>query len=169
MVLCLFVCFFKYIWLHWVLFAAFQNLVEAWGILVPWPGTEPRPLALGARSLSHWTTMEIPSVAFLSYKQHKGLPWWLRWCGICLPMQETQETRVQSLCLEDPLKKEMPTHFNILSWRMDKAPCTEEPGGLHTVNGVTKSQTQLKWLNNNNTKKTHRILYYISNIRWTAA
>jgi len=61
-----------------------------------------------------------------------------------LAMQETQETRVQSLCLEDPLKKEMPTHFNILSWRMDKAPCTEEPGGLHTVHGVTKSQTQLK-------------------------
>ena len=28
--------------------------------LVPWPGTEPRPPALGAWSLSHWTTREVP-------------------------------------------------------------------------------------------------------------
>ena len=29
-------------------------------------------------------------------------------------MQETQETRVQSLVLEDPLEEEMATHFNSL-------------------------------------------------------
>ena len=28
--------------------------------LVPWPGIEPSPLALGAWSLSHWTTREVP-------------------------------------------------------------------------------------------------------------
>ena len=28
--------------------------------LVPWPGIEPRPPTLGAWSLSHWTTMEVP-------------------------------------------------------------------------------------------------------------
>ena len=28
--------------------------------LVPWPGTEPWPLALGAQSLSHWITREVP-------------------------------------------------------------------------------------------------------------
>ena len=28
--------------------------------LVPWPGIEPRPPALGAPSLIHWTTREIP-------------------------------------------------------------------------------------------------------------
>ena len=28
--------------------------------LVPWPGTEPRPPPLGAQSLSHWTTREVP-------------------------------------------------------------------------------------------------------------
>ena len=28
--------------------------------LVPWPGIEPRPLALGVQSLSHWTTREVP-------------------------------------------------------------------------------------------------------------
>ena len=51
--------------------------------------------------------MEIPSVGFLSYKQHKGLPWWFRWWGICLPMQETQ---IQSLGQKDPLEEEMATH-----------------------------------------------------------
>ena len=29
--------------------------------LVPWPGTEPWPLALGAQSLSHWITSEVPA------------------------------------------------------------------------------------------------------------
>ena len=30
--------------------------------LVPWPGIEPRPSALGAWSLSHWITREVPSL-----------------------------------------------------------------------------------------------------------
>ena len=38
-----------------------------------------------------------------------------------------QETWVQSLGWEDPLKKEMATHSSILAWR---SPWTEEPGGL---------------------------------------
>ena len=35
--------------------------------LVPWPGIEPRPPALGAQSLSHWTTREVPKSNF----------WWM--------------------------------------------------------------------------------------------
>ena len=46
------------------------------------------------------------------------------------------ETWVQSLGQEDPLEKEMATHFSILAW---KIPWTEEP----TVHGVAKSQTRL--------------------------
>ena len=42
-------------------------------------------------------------------------------------MQETQETWVQSLGLEDPLQEEMATHSSTLAWRI---PWTEEPGGL---------------------------------------
>ena len=38
-----------------------------------------------------------------------------------------QETWVQSLGWEDPLKKGMATHSNILAW---KIPGIEEPGGL---------------------------------------
>ena len=41
-----------------------------------------------------------------------------------------QETWVQSLDQEEPLEKEMATHFSILAWRM---PWTEEPGGLQSV------------------------------------
>ena len=48
------------------------------------------------------------------------------------------ETQVQFLDQEDPLEKEMATHSSILAWRI---PQTEEPGGLHTVHGVTKSDT----------------------------
>ena len=39
---------------------------------------------------------------------------------------------------EDPLEKEMATHSSTL-----KIPWMEEPGRLHTVHGVAKSQTQL--------------------------
>ena len=45
-------------------------------------------------------------------------------------MQEMQEMQVQSLGWEDPLEKEMATHFSILAW---KIPWTEEPGGLESM------------------------------------
>ena len=45
-------------------------------------------------------------------------------------MQETQEMWVQSLGQEDPLGKEMATHFSIVAW---KIPQTEEPGGLQAT------------------------------------
>ena len=41
-----------------------------------------------------------------------------------------QETQVRSLSQEDPLEKEMATHFSILAWEI---PWTEEPGGLQSV------------------------------------
>ena len=45
-------------------------------------------------------------------------------------MQGTQETQVQSLSWEDPLKEEMATLSSILAWEI---PRTEEPGGLQSV------------------------------------
>ena len=51
-----------------------------------------------------------------------GLPWWLRWLRVCLPMQVTW---VQSLGQEDPLEEEMAIHSSILAW-------TEEPGELQS-------------------------------------
>ena len=64
--------------------------------------------------------MRAPSVSFLSPRASlvaqtvKNLP-------------AMQETQVQPLGQEDPLKKGMATHSNILAWRI---PWTEEPGGL---------------------------------------
>ena len=37
----------------------------------------------------------------------------------------------------------MATHSSILAW---KIPCTEEPGSLHTLHRIEKSQTGLKRL-----------------------
>ena len=42
-------------------------------------------------------------------------------------MQETEETRVQSLGQEDPLEEGMTTLSSILAWEI---PWTEEPGGF---------------------------------------
>ena len=47
-----------------------------------------------------------------------------------LVMQETQDVRVQCLGQEDPLKKEMATHSNILAC---KIPWKEELGGLQSI------------------------------------
>ena len=49
-----------------------------------------------------------------------------------------QQTWVQSLGWEDPLKKGMATHSGILAWRI---PWVEEPGGLQSM-GLQKSQAK---------------------------
>ena len=49
-----------------------------------------------------------------------------------------QETEYLSLGQKDPLEKETATLYSNLGWEI---PWTEEPGGLYTVHGVTKSQT----------------------------
>ena len=54
-------------------------------------------------------------------------------------MQEMEETWVQSLDQEDPLEKEMATHFSILAW---KIPWREDPGRLQSM-GFQNSQTYL--------------------------
>ena len=61
-----------------------------------------------------------------------------------------QETWVQSLGWEDPLKKGMATHSSILAWRI---PCTEEPGGLQSMGLLRVGQdcatnlcTDCRWL-----------------------
>ena len=45
-------------------------------------------------------------------------------------MPAMEETWVQSLGLEDPLKEKMATHSSILAWRI---PWTEEPGSLQSM------------------------------------
>ena len=50
-----------------------------------------------------------------------------------------QETWVQSLGWEDPLEKEMATHFSILAWEI---PWTEEPGGLQSMGSQESDMTE---------------------------
>ena len=50
-----------------------------------------------------------------------------------------QETQIRSLGQEEPLEKEMATHFSILAWEIA---WTEEPGRLQFI-GSQKSQTRL--------------------------
>ena len=44
-------CFSSFFWPH----------CEAYGILVPWPGIEPRPSEVKVWSLNHWITEEFPT------------------------------------------------------------------------------------------------------------
>ena len=89
--------FYSFTWLYWVLVAACRifscsMLTLSWGMwdLVPWPGITPRPPALEARSLSHWTPREVPSkslsifahkfsVSFGYWKALKCHPWRREW------------------------------------------------------------------------------------------
>ena len=57
------------IWLCRVLVAACRIFSCSLWDLVPWPGIKPRAPAVGARSLSHWTTREAPR-SFVFKEEH---------------------------------------------------------------------------------------------------
>ena len=59
-----------------------------------------------------------------------------------------QKTQVRSLGQEEPLEKEMASHFSVLAWRI---PWTEEPGGLRSLES---QRVRHNWATN-----THKILY----------
>ena len=79
----------------------------------------------------------IPQPFFLAYISQSPV------AQLVKNLPAMQKTWVRSLGREDPLEKEMATHSSILAWR---TPGTEEPGRLHTVHGIAKSQTRLKQL-----------------------
>ena len=54
---------------------------------------------------------------------------------------------MKSLGREDPLEKEMATHFSILAWEI---PWTEEPGGLQSTESQKESVTNEPLNKNNN-------------------
>ena len=78
-----------------------------------------------------------------------GLPWWLRWWKVW--DGEMQETWVQSLGQEDPLKEGMATHSSILT---GKVPWIEESAGLQSIwsqrvkqDSETNTFTLIHWTN----------------------
>ena len=54
-------------------------------------------------------------------------------------MQETQETQVPSLGLEDPLEEGMATHSSIFAWTI---PWTKEPGRLQSMGSKESDMTE---------------------------
>ena len=70
-----------------------------------------------------------------------------------------RETRVRSLCWEDPLEKEMATHSSTLAW---KIPWTEEPGRLQSMGSQTVghnwvTNTYLLWFSSEQFEKGKRL------------
>ena len=55
----------------------------------------------------------------------------------CLPAM--WETWVQSLCWEDPLEKEMATHYSTFAWKIQQ---TEEPCRLQSIGVAELDMTQ---------------------------
>ena len=75
-------------------------------------------------SRSHWQRW------FCSFLHMLGLPWWLSYKRIQLPVKETAASIPG---LGRSLEEEMATHSGILVWRM---PWTEQPGLLQWVIGL---------------------------------
>jgi len=68
-VFCFALFFSHWLWRLFKITLFYLGLCQvAHGILVPWPRIEPMPPALGARSLNHWTTSEVPEVFFKTQK-----------------------------------------------------------------------------------------------------
>ena len=81
-----------------------------------------------ARSQPSGQTNQTPLLpeTYFTISTHDGFQV-TKWQRTRLPVQETQETQVQSPGGEEPLEEEMATHSSILVWRI---PQMEEPGGL---------------------------------------
>ena len=139
-----------------------------YGLLVSWPGIEPRPPALGAWSLSHWTTREVPRnhycmdliMSFLNILHycivricpnlHYGffkvnscfsvVVVLIIWSSLIIIIIKPFIFLLEYSWL---MEKEMATHSSILAWRI---PWTEEPGGYspqgHKESDMTELLTQ---------------------------
>ena len=84
-----------------------------------------------------------------------GSPSWLRGEEPTLPIQETQEMRLQFLGWEDPLEEGVATHSSILAWEIT---WTEELGRLQSVR--KESDVTERWSTHTHTH-THCINYLL--------
>ena len=85
--------------------------------------------------LSSYPTPKV--TAFTVSPTLRSLPLVTQWCqrggfpggSLVMDLPVKQETQVQSQGQEDPLEKDMATHFSILTWEI---PWTDESGGLQS-------------------------------------
>ena len=91
--------------------------VSSMWALVPQPETEPGPLALGAQSLSSWTTREVPTL--------------LSWSRLPFHTAEVSSAfKVDSFTQSFNLLLAMAPYSSTLTW---KIPWMEEPGRLQSM------------------------------------
>ena len=117
----------------WVWFLGWEDPLEKWKAIhssnlawrIPW--TEELG---GLQSMQSQRVRHYWETNFHTFTFYKELPRLLSGKRICLPVQQMQETWVQSLGQEDPLEKEMATHSIILAWEVSWA---EEPGVLQSM------------------------------------
>ena len=90
------------------------------------------PVPPGSRpALEGWVRSPAPSATVLSSLALWGSPGWASLVAQRLKrLPARRETGVQSLGREDPLEKEMATHFSTLAWRI---PWREEPTRLQSA------------------------------------
>ena len=95
--------------------------------------------------------MVLGGGAFGKCLGHEGRYLIYKWCPrICLPVQETQETWVQSLGQKDPLVEEMTTQYSCLGNSMDRV------AWWAIVHGITKNWAPLSnWARPHTHTHTH--------------
>ena len=73
-----------FFWLHQALFGAHVTFCCSIWDLVPWPGNEPGTPALGAWSLSHWNTREVPDFFLCWILSWKYILYFLNCVCVCV-------------------------------------------------------------------------------------
>ena len=100
--------------------------------LVPWPGNEPGSPELGAHSLSHWTTREVPLLLFE----------WKHWASknVSCPKSHSQ------LVAEPGWDAQAACHPS-LGWRIpgSQSPQEWETTALLTPGNLAKGEKHLRW------------------------
>ena len=81
---------------------------------------------------------------------------------VCLPMQETQETWLWLLGLEDPLEKEMATLSSILAWEI---PWKEDAGKLQFTGSQSDVAEWLRMRAHVHSNKAHFQMHELSVVR----
>ena len=93
------------------------------------------------------TSILKPRSTFLLSASLNGASQGAQWLRILLPMQDSQETQVQSLGQEDLLEEEMVTHSNILAWEI---PWTEASAPKYSINTEFPEYTEEDLVQNYN-------------------
>ena len=77
-----------------------------------------------------WTSKDQPGFILITNNPEISVAWTSLVAQTVMNLPSMQDTQVQSLGWEDPLKKRMATNSSILAWRI---PWAKEPGGTQSM------------------------------------